>query len=229
MHVRQYALFALAVVVSGGMTASEQCSSALNAGGQAFTPAGGNGSVAITALHGCAWNVAGTPAWVTLTNSATGSGVGTLTYHVAANVGGDRTADITIAGVNFTVEQEAGTLPGLALIGSMAHLAAEENWTTAITIVNKDAISAIARLSFSCDAIDPSGDGALTLPLAFPQQPVVASPLLAASLDRSVAPNATLIVDTAGAQVSPVLVGSAQLMATGALDGFAIFHQIATN
>ncbi len=43
------------------------------------------------------------------------------------------------------------------------------------------------------------------------------------------APNASLIVDTAGAQALPVLVGSAQLMATGALDGFAIFHQIATN
>ena len=33
-------------------------------------------------------------------------------------------------------------------MGSMAHLAAQENWTTSFTLVNKDTISAIARLSF---------------------------------------------------------------------------------
>lgn len=37
-----------------------------------------------------------------------------------------------------------------------------------------------------------------------------------------------LIVTTAGPQTPPVLVGSAQLAAAGAVDGFAIFHQIAT-
>ncbi len=229
MHVRQYAFFALTLVVCGGVTASAQCSYALNAGGQAFTPAGGSGSILVTAPQGCAWNVTGTPGWVTLTGSAAGSGNGTLTYQVAVNADGDRSSAITIAGVNFTVEQEAGVLPGLAFIGSMAHLAAEENWTTAFTIVNKDTISAIARLSFSGDALDPSGNGALTLPLAFPQQTAAVVPLLAATLDRTVAPNASLIVETPAGQAPPVLVGSAQLMATGSLDGFAIFHQIETN
>jgi hypothetical protein len=227
MHVRQGA-FALAIVICGGMTASAQCPYGLNASGQAFTPAGGNGSVVITAPPGCAWNVTGAPGWVTLTSSATGSGNGTLTYQVAANAAGDRSSPIAIADASFRVEQEAGTLPGLAFIGSMAHLAAEENWTTAFTIVNKDTISAIARLSFSGDVIDPGGDGALTLPLAFPLQTPAALPVLAASLDRAVAPNASLIIDTAVAPALPVLVGSAQLMATGGLDGFAIFHQIAT-
>ena len=220
MDVRQYALFALAVVVCGGMTASAQCSYTLNAGGQAFPPAGGNGSILIAAPQGCAWNVTATPGWVTLTSSTTGSGNATLTYQVAVNGAGDRSSAITVAGVSFTIEQESGVLPGLAFIGSMAHLAAEENWTTAFTIVNKDTISAIARLSFSGDAIDPTGNGALTLPLLFPQQafplqPFAASPLLAATFDRAVAPNASLIVNTAGAQAPPVLVGSAQLMATG--------------
>jgi hypothetical protein len=229
MHVRQRALFALAVTFCGGTTASAQCSYVLNAGGQAFAPAGGSGTIAITAPQGCLWTVTGTPSWITLTSSATGTGNGTFAYQVAVNAGGDRSSPITIAGLTFTVEQEAGALPGLAFIGSMAHLAAEENWTTAFTIVNKDTISTIARLSFSGDAIDPSGNGALTLPLAFPQQTPGALALLAASLDRTIVPNASLIVDTAGVQAPPVLVGSAQLMATGSLDGFAVFHQIATN
>jgi hypothetical protein len=226
MRVRQYALIALAIHICGGVTASAQCPYALNAGGQAFTAAGGNGSIVITAPQGCAWNVTGTPGWVTLTSSAAGSGNGTVTYQVTANAAGDRSSPITIAGVGFTVEQGAGPLPGLAFIGSIAHLAAEENWTTAFTIVNKDTISALARLSFSGDAIDPGGNGALTLPLGFP--PSAAPPLLAASIDRTLSPNASLIIDSAGAQAPPVLVGSAQLMATGALDGFAIFHQTAT-
>src|ERR1019366_448261 len=41
-------------------------------------------------------------------------------------------------------------------------------------------------------------------------------------------PNASLIIDTGGPQTPPVLVGSAQLGATGAVDGFAIFHQVVT-
>ncbi len=171
MHVRQCALFALAIVICGGMTARAQCPYALNAGGQAFTPAGGSGSIVITALQGCAWNVTGTPGWVTLMSSGTGTGNGTLTYQVAVNAVGDRSSgSIAIGGASFTVEQAAGVLPGLAFIGSIAHLAAEENWTTAFTIVNKDTNPALARLSFSGDAIDPGGNGALTLPLAFPQQ-----------------------------------------------------------
>ena len=228
MQVRR-TLLALAIVVCGRMTASAQCSYALNAGGQAFAQDGGSGSIAITTQLGCAWSVTDTPAWVTLTSSATGIGNGTVTYQVAVNAVGDRSGDLTIAGANFTVEQLAGVMPGLVFIGSMAHLAAEENWTTAFTIVNKDTNSAIARLSFSADAIDPSGNGPLTLPLAFPLQSAAASPILAATFDRTIASNASLIVDTAGAQAPPVLVGSAQLMATGQLDGFAIFHQIVTH
>ena len=42
----------------------------------------------------------------------------------------------------------------------MPHLAAEENWTTTFTLVNKSAAQATARLSLFGD---PSG--ALTLPL----------------------------------------------------------------
>jgi len=50
---------------------------------------------------------------------------------------------------------------------------------------------------------------------------------LAVSFDRPLAPNASLIVDTAGSQTAPVVVGSANLTATTAkMDGFAIFHLI---
>jgi hypothetical protein len=66
------------------------------------------------------------------------------------------------------------------------------------------------------------------LPLWFPQVVPAPLPLLAASLDRTLNPNASLIIDTAGPQTPQVQVGSAQMASTGAVDGFAIFHEIPT-
>jgi hypothetical protein len=134
---------------------------------------------------------------------------------------------MSVTDVPFVVEQEAASISGLNFIGSLAHLAAQENWTTVFTLVNKSIFTAAARLSFYGDATDPSGNGPLGVPLAFPP-PSAALPLLAASIDRSLPGGSSLIVDTAGSPASPVLVGSAQLAATAAVDGFAIFHQNVT-
>jgi virginiamycin B lyase len=113
--------------------------------------------------------------------------------------------------------------PGLSIVGSMPHLAAEENWTTTFTLVNKTAVQSPARLSLFGDL----DSGTLPLPLIFPQQPD-GNPLLTASFEQNIASNATLIVQTAGPQTGPVKVGSAQVATTGAIDGFAIFHQVVT-
>jgi sugar lactone lactonase YvrE len=213
------------------------CTYALDLGGQSFTAQGGMGSITITTQFGCSWSVANLPASVTLTSPASGTGTATVTFQVTANSGGDLSTSFTIAGQSFTVEQEAGSIAGLNFVGSMAHLAGEENWTTSFTLVNKSNSTATARLSLFGDLSDPAGNGPLALPLVFSQQAsaavarqalAAAGPLLATSFDRTLAANASLIVSTAGAQTPPVLVGSAQLSATGAVDGFAIFHQIVT-
>ncbi len=210
---------------SGALGQGAICTYALDSGGAAFPAAGGNGSVNITTATGCPWSMAGAPSWITSAISGTGSG--TLTYHLFANSGADLSATTTIGGVPYDVEQEAGSFSGLSLIGSMPHLAAFENWTTSFTMVNKSVSSATARLSLFGDAVDASGNGPLTLSLAFPQSAfALPGPLLASTFDRTLAPNASLVVKTSGAQVPPVAVGSAQLAATGAVDGFAIFHLI---
>jgi hypothetical protein len=205
------------------------CSYAISPGGQGFTAAGGSGAVSITAPTGCAWSATNALPFVSFNGASSGSGNGVLNFLVAANAGGDLSGTFTVAGLSFDVEQQAASIASLnSIIGSMAHLAAEENWTTTFTLVNKSAASATSRLSFSGDAVDPSGNGPLMLPLTFPQQSAAAGPLLAASFDKTIAANASLIATTAGPQTPPVLVGSAQLAATGAVDGFAIFHQIQT-
>jgi Beta-galactosidase len=204
------------------------CNYALSVSGEGFSSAGGTGTINIATGAGCPWTI-GTPApGITITSPASGTGPGTVTFQVAANSGGDLSNSFTIAEQTFTVEQEAASISGLNFVGSMPHLAAEENWTTAFTLVNKSAASATARLSLFGDAADSGGNGPLGLPLAFPQQSGTAGAELASSLDRSMAANSSLILDTAGPQTPPVLVGSAQLAATGAVDGFAIFHQIVT-
>ncbi len=205
-------------------TGTTSCTYVLSSGGQAFPAAGGTGSVTITSAAGCAWSMSGAPIWVTSPTSSTGNG--TLTFQVVANPSTDRSASVTIAGTSFTIEQEAGAITGLTFFGSMPHIAAEENWTTLFTLVNKGTSSAQARLSLFGDAADPTGNAPLALPLAFPQVGAGTGPLLASSIDRTIPSNASLIVTSAGAQVPPVLVGSSQLSSTGSVDGFAIFHLI---
>ena len=164
---------------TGIIAGSATCNYALNPGGQAFPAQGGAGTVNITTTPGCLWAVTNIPAGITLTSPASGTGNGTVSFQVTANNGNDLVSAFTVAGQTFTIEQQAASITGLNFIGSMPHIAAEENWTTTFTLVNKSAASATARLSLFGD---PSGT--LALPLAFPQQPSAPNPLLAASLDR---------------------------------------------
>ncbi len=209
------------------------CTYSLSAGGQAFPAAGGNGSVNITTAPGCQWTITDIPSWITITGIPPNGGNGPVTYEVVRNGAGDRSIVLTGNGLSYTVEQEAASLPGTILVGTMAHLAAEENWTTTFTLVNNNVVPATARLSFFGDdnaySLDPNGAGPLTLPLTFPQAGGSSAPLLAATFDRPVGSYASLIVDSAGPQgTPPVLIGSAQLVSTNTVNGFAIFHQTTT-
>ena len=214
------------ISVTVTQTLAPVCTYALSAGGQSFPAAAGNGSVAVAVNPGCAWTAMSNASFVNISPGSSGSGNGTVHFSLASNNSAARSGTLTIAGQTFVVEQQASSISGLNLVGSMPHIAAEENWTTTFTLVNKGGAPQQTRLSIFGDAADPTGNGPLTLPLAFPQQSASAGAFLAASLDRTLSGNASLIVSTEGPQTPPVLVGSAQLAATGAVDGFAIFHLI---
>ena len=205
------------------------CAYDVSPGGAVFTATGGTGTIAIGTTSNCSWSITNIPSWVTFTSAISGVGNGAASFRVGQNSGVDVSALLSVAGVGFSVEQQASSVPGMVLAGSMPHTASAENWTTTFTLVAGEAASTTTRLSLFGDATDPSGNGPLTLPLTFPQLTGAAAPLPAASFDRTLSANASLIVDTAGAQVAPVLVGSAQLAATGAIGAFAIFHQIVTD
>ena len=189
------------------------------AAGEVLSSTGGNGSISLTFPPGFAWTATSGASWLTLTSPTSGVGSGTLNFQATPNAGPDQSATITVAGFSFLVEQQASSIAGLSFIGSMPHLAAEGGWDTTFTFVNKSTVSATARTSLFAS----TGTG-LSLPIDLPQEPVSASPVLASSLDQSIAPNASFVMEATGPATVQYLEGSAQLAANGAIDGFAIFH-----
>jgi hypothetical protein len=87
------------------------CSYTLNPSSAAITNAGGDGSFAVNTAASCQWSATSnsTP-WLTITAGASGTGNGTVSFHVdsLAMGGYARTGTISVGGQLFTVNQEAG-------------------------------------------------------------------------------------------------------------------------
>jgi hypothetical protein len=82
------------------------CSYSLSSTGQTFAPAGGPGSVGVTAPAGCAWNATTGTSWITIGSGSSGNGSGTVGYTVASYTGSTtRNGSITIGGQTFNVTQ----------------------------------------------------------------------------------------------------------------------------
>ncbi len=139
---------------------------------------------------------------------------GTFTFGVTVQ---DATGATAVRAGSFTIDP---LIPGSSFVGSLPHLAAHENWTTTFTLVNKSSVPAEAKLNFFGDP-----DGVLPLNLT---SPTGLAFVPSAVLDQTFNANGLVTVLTGGPQIPPVQVGSAQLSANGAVDGFAIFHHIVT-
>jgi hypothetical protein len=108
----------LAAVACSSSPTTTQPSCTVTAGAittSSFGPAGGSGSVPVTAGTGCTWTAASSAAFVTFSAGGSATGSGTVTFAVAANTGAARTATLTIAGTTFTITQSAAasTPPGV--------------------------------------------------------------------------------------------------------------------
>jgi len=114
------------------------------------------------------------------------------------------------------------TLPVLADVGtgggSITHVLFNGGFTQGTTLVNTGSASASATLSFFAENGAP-----LMTPLFLPQ---TGQALNVTSLTRTLAPGASLLIETVGQESRPVMVGSAQLTTTGHVSGFGIFRWI---
>jgi Viral BACON domain len=154
-----------------------------------------------------------TPA--TLTVSANGAGLGAGTYTGTITLTSPGVAQTTVT-VTLTISSGGGGSVGS---GSMAHLASAGLWKTIFTLVNNGTVTSQARLNFFDDNGNP-----LALPLTFPQaSPFPQAP--ASFIDRTLSPGATLIIESTGPDNQVTQTGWAQLVTTGAINGFAVFRQ----
>ena len=208
------------ISVAVTQAASGGCTYAINPGGQAFSAAGGSGTITITAGAGCFWTAVSSASWITISGANSGTSNGAVIYQVAANTGDAQTGTITIGNLSFVVLEAAASIAGYTSAGSMAQLASAGSWTTTFTVVNTGSTAAQIRFNF----FDNNGNP-LMLPLTFPQSPNAAGPLLAATLDQTISPGAEVVIQSTGPLSQPTLVGWAQLLTTGNISGFALFSQ----
>jgi hypothetical protein len=153
-----------------------------------------------------------------LTSAGSGVGPGIITFQVSPNAGGAISGSFTIAGQTFAVEQSAASIPGLAAAGSLGQVASEGTWDFSLIGINLGASSATARFSFADNNGEP-----LMLPLTFPQQASAAGPELVSTLDRTLNPNAQIVMESTGPDNAATLIGSGQLLSNGNVSGFGIF------
>lgn len=142
-----------------------------------------------------------------------------VTVNVAANAPAHGADQVSVSGGGSVTASALDS----ALDGSMAHLAVAGGWETTLTLLNLGPTQALAHLSFFGD------DGnALPLPVSSPQLPASSDSVTAAVVDRTLAGNSLVVLESA-APADPIPhVGSAQLLSSGALNGFAIFKNTAS-
>lgn len=88
------------------------CAFTISPTSQTVSDAGATGSFAITASAAtCTWTATTSASWITLGQSASGTGSGTVGFTVAANTSSARTGTITAGGQVFTVSQQAAPPP----------------------------------------------------------------------------------------------------------------------
>ena len=194
------------------------CSYSLNYSGQAFSAQGGTGTIAITTGGDCPWSVGALPTGVMLTSTGSGVGNGSVTFQVLPNLGGGVSSSFTIADQTFSIEQSAASIAGLAAAGSLGQVASEGTWDFSLIGINLGASAATARFSFADNNGNP-----LMLPLTFPQSAPSAGPELASTIDRTLNPNAQIVMESTGPDNVGPLVGAGQLSSNGNTSGFGIF------
>jgi hypothetical protein len=93
-------------------TSVSACTFTLSPSGQGYPITGGSGSFSVEMPSGCPWTASTGSAFVSITSSATGEGLGSLSYTVAPNFGAGRTATIVVTnGVfsqSFLIQQPSG-------------------------------------------------------------------------------------------------------------------------
>ncbi|MFZ2448524.1 MAG: C1 family peptidase [Syntrophobacteraceae bacterium] len=139
-----------------------QCAYAVSPTAKTFAAAGGNGTLSVTAASGCSWSAVSNVSWIHVTSGASGSGNGSVGYHVDANTSAKRTGTITVAGKTFTVTQNApaaASCPSTISPTGDAFTASGGTDTISVTTASGCTWSAVSNVSWLHVTSGASGSG----------------------------------------------------------------------
>jgi len=96
------------------------CGTTLSAAGASVPATASSGSVTVTVATGCTWAASSGSSFITLTGFTNGTGTGSVSYSVSANIGASRVGTIRINDQTFTITQAAATQQPTTAAGSMS-------------------------------------------------------------------------------------------------------------
>ncbi|MCC6591121.1 MAG: beta-propeller fold lactonase family protein [Bryobacterales bacterium] len=92
------------------------CSYSLSQSSVSLAATGGSATITVTTNAGCPWSATEDSGWISFTGNPANSGSGSVGISVGPNVGPARSANITVAGRTYTVNQAAIPLPTFSAI-----------------------------------------------------------------------------------------------------------------
>jgi hypothetical protein len=99
------------------------CTFSLSPSSASFAAAGGGGTTTLSTGAGCAWSVASSASWLTVTSATSGTGGATISFAASSNTGTTRSANLTIGGATLLATQtSSGTKPPAVAVFSASQL-----------------------------------------------------------------------------------------------------------
>ena len=92
-------------ILQGALQGTAECRFQLSATNRSFGGASGTGTVTVTGPRSCSWTASANVPWISLTDGTSGSGNGTVSFAVHANLGASRNGVLTIGGQRYAVTQ----------------------------------------------------------------------------------------------------------------------------
>ena len=145
------------------------CAASLNPASQSMPVGGGAGSpIAVAIADGCAWTATSNAPWITITNGASGSGNGSVSFTVAANGDAARSGTIAVAGQTFTVNQAGSCCATINPTSQSAPVAGGAGNQVAVTIAGGCAWTATSNAPWITinNGASGSGNGSVSFTVA---------------------------------------------------------------
>ncbi len=118
------------------------------------------GSLSVTTGTSCGWTASSNVSWITVTGGVSGSGIGTVTYSVAANTtGAARGGTLTVAGKTVTINQAGASCTYLVSTTNVSVPSTASSGSFSVTTGTSCSWTAVSNVSWVTITVGASGSG----------------------------------------------------------------------